>query len=338
MMPNALAPASQTLVLLAGRAAHYAVRAHGEGTRRAYRSAWRGYEAFCRAHGRAPLAGDVETVAMYAVARADAGLSVASLRVHLAAIRAAHRLAGVPLDLAHPLLAPVLAGIARSQGVRPRRQAAPALPAVLRAMLAARPAAGALGARDRAMLLLGFAAALRRSELVALRLGDVTEVAGRGLLVLVRRSKTDALGAGEQVAVCANPADPGFCPAAALRTWLVHRLAARDLAGAALDTELPLFCAITKSGRPTGAALSDKAVVRLVKQAAAAAGFDAAQYSGHSLRAGLATAAAEAGADLPALMRQTRHRSVGVALRYVRPAELWRGNVTQGLFGARTQP
>ena len=82
--------------------------------------------------------------------------------------------------------------------------------------------------------------------------------------------------------------------------------------------ERPLFCAVTKVGRPTGAALSDKAVARLVKGAAE--------------RAGLATAAADAGAALPDLMRQTRHKSTQVALAYLRPADLWRNNVTERVF------
>ena len=183
------------------------------------------------------------------------------------------------------------------------------------------------------MLLLGFGAALRRSELVGLAIGDVAPVAGRGLMLTIRRSKTDQQGRGDQVAVWANPQEPDFCPAAALEAWLAHRRRGPDLAGAASDDERPLFCGLTKSGRLTGEKLSDKAVARLVKQAAAEAGLDPALYSGHSLRAGLATAAGDAGAGLAELMRQTRHRSTDVALGYLRPAELWRNNVTERLFG-----
>jgi hypothetical protein len=99
------------------------------------------------------------------------------------------------------------------------------------------------------MLLLGFGAALRRSELAALRLGDVASVPGRGLCLLVRRSKTDQQGRGQDIAVCANSADPSFCPMAALEAWLAHRHGARDLTGGS-DAERPLFCAVTKGGRP----------------------------------------------------------------------------------------
>ena len=327
------------LEALAARAAVYATRARGDGTRRVYRSAWRGYAAWCQALGREPLSGDPDLLAMYATSRADAGVAVSTLRVDLAAIRTAHLFAGIPLDLRDPRLAMVVEGITRAKGTRPARQAAPAVPDVLRLLLAACPPPGtALGARDRAMLLLGFAAALRRSELVTLQLGDVEPVAGRGLRLLVRRSKSDQHGHGQEIAVCANPADPLLCPLAALETWREHRNRARDLDWSAAESarrERPLFCAVTKSGRATGQALSDKAVARLVKGAAARAGLDPERYSGHSLRAGLATAAGDAGAALPDLMRQTRHKSTQVALAYLRPADLWRNNVTERVFAQK---
>jgi site-specific recombinase XerD len=341
-VPEGAAHAAE-LEELSRRAAVYATRARGDGTRRAYRSAWRQYEAWCHSLGREPLAGDPDTVAMYVVRCADQGFAVSSIRVHLAAIRTAHLLAGRALDLRHPRLAMVIEGVTRSKGVRPRRQAAPAVPGVLRLMLAARPAPdtplgarAAIVARDRAMLLLGFGAALRRSELVALTLGDVETVPGRGLKLLVRRSKTDPHGQGHDIAVWANPDEPGVCPLAALETWLAQRRTAADLdwtATPSVRAERPVFCAVTKAGKVTGQALSDKAVARLVKQAARDAGLDPERYSGHSLRAGLATAAGDAGAGLAELMRQTRHKSTEVALGYLRPADLWRNNVTERIFG-----
>jgi site-specific recombinase XerD len=332
---------AEELEELSRRAAVYATRARGEGTRRAYRSAWRQYETWCRSLGREPLAADPDSIAMYVVRCADQGFAVSSIRVHLAAIRTAHLLAGRSLDLRHPRLAMVLEGVIRSRGARPNRQATPAVPGVLRLMLAARPSPNTpLGARDRAMLLLGFGAALRRSELVALSLGDIEAVPGRGLMLMIRRSKTDQHGTGQRVAVHANPGEPGFCPAAALARWMEHRRTGPDLdwtAGTAARAECPLFCAVTRAGRVIGERLSDKAVARLVKQAALDAGLDAERYSGHSLRAGLATAAGDAGAGLAELMRQTRHRSSDVALGYLRPADLWRNNVTERVFKAGRQ-
>ncbi len=137
------------------------------------------------------------------------------------------------------------------------------------------------------------------------------------------------------MAVWANPEEPDFCPEAALARWMAHRRTAPDLdwsaSAGSRDTQ-PLFCAVGKSGRVTGTPLSDKAVARLVKQAALDAGLDPERYSGHSLRAGLATAAGDNGAGLAELMRQTRHKSTEVALGYLRPADLWRNNVTEGVF------
>ncbi len=346
LVPPALHPApggtatdvTAALQDLHARAAGYATRARGPGTLRTYRSAWRAYQAWCAELGRVPLSGDPRLLAMYAVHCADRGLSVSSLRVHLAAILAAHRLAGVALDAGDPRLAMVVEGIVRSRGTRPRRQAAAAIPEILRRMLAARPAPPSpLGLRDRALLLLGFAAALRRSELVALDLGDATPVAGRGLRVLVRRSKTDQRGAGQEVAIRANHAEPALCPVVALQDWLVVRHEGGDLAGLSPDAaaEAPLFVGMSKAGRLSAIRLSDRAVSRLVGQAARDAGLERPErFCGHSLRAGFATAAGEAGVDLARLMRQTRHRSADVALAYLRPAELWRNNPTQAVWDA----
>lgn len=326
---------------LSRRAALYATRAKGEGTRRAYRAAWRQYEAWCSGLGRQPLAADPDTIAMYVVRCADQGFAVSSIRVHLAAIKTAHLLAGLSLDLRHPRLAMVVEGVTRSKGVRPRRQAAPAVPGILRLLLAARPTGeNPIGARDRAMLLLGFGAALRRSELVALTIGDVETVPGRGIMLTIRRSKTDQVGAGQRVAVHANPADPGCCPTVALEAWLQHRRDAPDLdwtATANTRAARPLFCAVTKAGKLTGQGLSDKAVVRLVKQAAEGAGLNPEKFAGHSLRRGLLTAGADNRANLAELMRQSRHRSAQSVLGYLEPADLWRNNVTEGVFQASQQ-
>jgi hypothetical protein len=148
---------------------------------------------------------------------------------------------------------------------------------VLRLMLAKRPSAAtrqgvreaaaareAIVARESAMLLLGLGAAPLRS-------------AGRGLRVRMRRSKTDQQGQGQEIAVWANPTETGFCPLAALDAWLVHRRTATNLdwtASAASRATRPPLCAVSKAGRVTGAKLSDKAIARLVKQAALDAGLD----------------------------------------------------------------
>jgi integrase len=142
---------------------------------------------------------------------------MSNLGVARAAIRARHRIAKVPLDLDDPRVTLVMRGITNEKGKRPKRKAAPAVPALLRRMLDAcrfpgspGGAAAALAARHRAMLLIGFGAGLRRSELVALTLGDVAVVPGRGLTVFIRRAKSDQQGEGRLIAIHGNPTDPDF--------------------------------------------------------------------------------------------------------------------------------
>ncbi|HYF89777.1 tyrosine-type recombinase/integrase [Azospirillum sp.] len=319
---------------LAGQAAAYASNARGPGTLRAYRSAWRQYTAWCERLGFPPLCGDPRLVGMYLTAAAER-LAVATLQVHLAAIVTAHRLVGLSLDPGHPSIALLLDGIRRRKGTRPARQAAPISPAMLAAMVRAQPGTP-LGLRNRAILLAGFGGALRRSEIVALDAGDVSFVDGKGVVLTIRRSKTDQHGAGEAVAIWFSD-DTDLCAPTALHRWLEHRRAER--------ADAPLFVGLRASGALIDKRLSDKAVARLVKDTAEAIGdgdpglierrFGALavgmerRYSGHSLRAGLATAAAEAEAQLHDVMRQTRHKSVEVARRYMRSADLWRNNVTE---------
>ncbi len=348
--PNAIA---NQLAVLSDRAAQFAARATGPGTRAAYASAWRGWSAWCATVGQPALNGDAGMLALYLTQRADDGLAVSSLRVARSAIRAAHRLAGVPIDLDDARLALVMEGITRAKGVRPRRQAAPAVPDVLRRLLAALPApetpaaaAPALLARNRAILLLAFGAALRRSELAALAVGDVAVVPDRGLTLLLRRSKTDQHGRGRSVAIWANPGEPTFCPLVALEDWMAVR---RDAPGGLAAehahlpapigddrqtwaAERPLFCGVGAGGTLTGRVMADKILARLIKQACRHAGLDPTRYSGHSTRRGLLTHGGDLQLPLADLMRQSRHRSVETVLGYIESADLWRNNVTETVF------
>ena len=191
---------------------------------------------------------------MYVVRCADQGFAVSSIRVHLAAIRTAHLLAGLSLDLRHPRLAMVVEGVTRSKGVRPRRQAAPAVPGVLRLMLADRPSPTPRSAPASAPCCC-WASAPRCAAPSWSASPWATSNRPRPGLLLIRRSKTDQHGQGQDIAVWANPAEPGFCPLAALDAWLAHRRTAADLdwtASATSRAERPLFCAVTKTGRVTG--------------------------------------------------------------------------------------
>jgi len=305
---------------LAARAAVYAAGARSSGSRRVYRSAWRAYRRWCDRLDLPPLSGDPGIVGMYLAHAADR-LHATTVRVHLAAIAVAHRLAGLPFDTRDPRIALVLDGVMNAGAGRTQRRVTPIDMDVLSLFSAAQPDTAA-GTRNRAMLLIGFGAALRRSELVALTIGDV-ERQPRGLMINVRRSKTDQRGEGALIAV-ASADDPTLSPTLAFDRWMSIR--------GTNDPEAPLFCAVHKSGKLIPRPLSDQVVALIVKKTAEAVGLDPTRYSGHSLRAGLATAASDAEAELHDIMRQTRHLSTEVARRYMRGRDLWRNNVTMRLF------
>ena len=165
--------------------------------------------------------------------------------------------------------------------------------------------------------LLTFAGALRRSELVALNIQDVAYVP-EGLVVNIRSSKTDQERAGQKVAVAFGKIIE-TCPVRSLRAWVKK--------GAI--TKGPLFRGVTRWGRVQDEALSDQVVALLVKKYARLAGLDATLFSGHSLRAGLATSASKiAGVDERIIMKQTRHKSEAMVRRYIRDANLFNQNVS----------
>jgi site-specific recombinase XerD len=172
--------------------------------------------------------------------------------------------------------------------------------------------------RDRALLLLGFAGAFRRSELVALNVADVEEVP-EGLRVTIHRSKTDQEGAGKTIAIVRGEV---ACPVAALRDWL----RAADIA------EGPVFRSIRRGGHVQDERLTDRSVANIVKSHAARAGLDPALFSGHSLRAGFLTSAAKRGASIFKMMATSRHRSTASLVGYVRDQELFVDHAGSGLL------
>jgi integrase len=171
-----------------------------------------------------------------------------------------------------------------------------------------------LAARDRALVLIGFAGAFRRSELVALDVEDV-QVTGDGLVMMLRRSKTDQQGEGRKVGI---PYGSTFdtCPVRAIKSWM-------DGSGI---TSGPLFRGVNRHGGLQDRRLTDQSVALVVKRYAQAAGLDPANYAGHSLRAGLVTTAAIAGVSERAIMKQTGHKSTNMGRRYIRDASLFREN------------
>jgi integrase len=167
--------------------------------------------------------------------------------------------------------------------------------------------------RDRALLLIGFAGGLRRSEIVALELADI-ESARQGLILHLRRSKTDQEGVGRKIGM--PNGRTRFCPVTALERW-------RERSGI---IEGPTFRPVDRHGRIAPGRLSGEAVSVIVKLRVAAAGIDPSGYSGHSLRAGFATSAAQAGVSALKIRAQTGHASDAMLGRYIRDGQLFTDN------------
>jgi integrase len=171
------------------------------------------------------------------------------------------------------------------------------------------------GARDRALLLIGFAGAFRRGEIVRLRYEDI-RFGDEGLVVTIPQSKTDPEGEGQTVGIPYG-SHPESCPVRALENWL----AGSNITYGYLFTRIERW-----GGEVTSKPISDHQLAKIIKRLAHRAGLDPAAFSGHSLRSGLATAAAEGGATERAIMDQTRHRSLKQVRKYIRRGSLFRDN------------
>jgi site-specific recombinase XerD len=284
-------------------------------TRRAYGTDFRLFKAWCDGKGVSALPAGPETVAAFLAAESKTA-KPSTLGRRVAAIRYAHKLAHLDTPTDSEAVKATLRGIRRTFGGAKVRKS-PAIAAKVQAMVALAPDR-LTGLRDRALLLLGFAGALRRSELVALDVADIEETE-TGLLVTIRHSKTDQEGEGVTIAIARGVV---ACLARALREWL---------AAAGIEAG-PIFRPINKVGTVAAERLSCRSVANIVKAYAGRAGFDAGTFSGHSLRSGFLTSAAAKGASIFKMMDVSRHKSVDTLRGYVRDAELFKDHAGAGLL------
>ena len=312
--------AAASLITLAAEVAatkSYALAEKAEATRRAYRSDFEMFGTWCRARRNIePLGTSPDTVAAYLAAQASVGVRPSTLTRRLAAITYAHRLAGLPSPAGHEAVRAVMRGIRRTASTAPA-QKAPATAERIAAMLQTVPADTLRGKRDRAMLLLGFAGAFRRSELVALEVADLT-FEPEGVRVLIRRSKADQEGQGQEIAI---PRGIKLRPVRAVQDWITAAGISRG----------PVFRSIDRHGKVRGA-LTAQTVAALVKHYADAAGLDPSAFAAHSLRSGFLTSAAEAGADVLRMMEVSRHKRVETMQGYVRRANMFKGHAGAGFL------
>jgi len=314
-MQHPLVPVSA--VQLATATMKYAVDARSENTRRAYKTDWAAFVAWCQERRLRQLPASPSIVAAYVAQLADAGRKVPTIERALAAIAKAHSMSNHPSPIGAAILLETMAGIRRKLGTRPEQKTALDLDA-LRAMLA-HLGVGLAGKRNRAILLLGFAGGFRRSELVALDMSDIVSVP-EGLTVLIRRSKTDQEARGRTIGI--PKGTDATCPVAAVRSWLE----------AASLVDGPVFRSIDRYERIGTRALTPQSVALIVKAAAEGAGLDPTRFAGHSLRSGFATEAAKAGKSERAIMRQTGHRSPSMVRRYIRDANIFSDNAADGIL------
>ena len=315
-----LQAASRTAIALPGRrlgeviaaARSYRAQAKAANTIRAYTSDWTQFEGWCEERGLGPLPARPEAVATYLASLALAGKADSTIGRHLAAIGWKHRQDGLAAPTVRDdkmVIADTLAGIRREQRARPSAGKAALTANELAAMIAAADGQGTRSIRDRAVLALGLAAALRRSELTGLDLRDV-ELVPEGLRLTLRHSKTDQEGEGQVIAV---PSGKILKPVERLKAWLAVR---GGSAG-------PLFYQIDPQGRLTDKPMSDRSIARLIQKYAGRTGLDPETVAGHSLRAGFLTEASRTGATIAKMQEVSRHKKVEVLLGYVRSAELF---------------
>ena len=302
-------PSSDALAALAA-AMDFADQALSPATLRAYRADWRHFCAWCQAARWSPLPAAPETVAAYLASMATTHRSSAIAR-RLSALSRAHRLASQEWPAAHPAIRNTLRGIRRRHG-KPLQQAAALATEEIKRLIASCDRT-LVGQRDRALLLLGYAGALRRSELVAIDHADLT-FADDGLRLLIPRAKSDQSGKGVTLGIPRGAA-PETCPVRALEDWL----------RASFCTHGPVFVGIDKRGVFGLRALHSDAVRQILSKRAALAGLKVAKgerLSPHGLRAGFITQAYINGARDEQIMDHTRQKDLRTMRGYVRRAKL----------------
>lgn len=282
----------------------YLEQAISDNTRKAYKADLAHYAAW---GGEIPST--PETLVQYLVAHAG-GLSVATLVRRVAAIAKAHSLQGLASPTTSELVRLTMRGIKRKEG-KPQSQVAPLVKEDLIVTLAAIPD-DLRGCRDRALLLTGFCAALRRSELCRIKWEDI-QFTGEGIVLTLPRSKTDQTGEGRKIGI---PFGRGkICPVQSMQDWV-------NRAGI---TAGYIFCGID-GDKISDTPLSDRSIANIIKARVAKVGLNPDLYSGHSLRAGLATSAAAEGIPSHKIRAQTGHKSDAMLARYIRDGSLFNGN------------
>jgi site-specific recombinase XerD len=304
---------SPDLIELAQEAAEIASQARSANTVRGYQNDWSHFSSWCGLNDLQALPTTPRTVALYMTAHKDQ-YSMATLNRRLSSIAAAHRMADHVFDTRCREIALVMDGLRRIKTVQQRQVKALITPLLKRAVDNTQETLA--DQRDRALILIGMAGAFRRSELVTLHISDLT-FSSEGVRIMIQRSKGDQFGEGQAIAIARTNSE--YCPVANLQAYL-------ERAGI---TAGRVFRAIDRHGN-VKASMTDQSVALIIKKRANQAGLEGT-YSGHSLRAGFATQAANSGVEERKIASTTRHKSMEVLRRYIREGNLFTNAVTADL-------
>ena len=271
-------------------------------TLRAYKADYKNFASFCIKNGFKPMPSEPKIISLYLTFLSKSS-KFSTLKRRLASISVIHRLSGHYIDIKHPMITENLLGIKRIKGSYQKAKK-PILINDLKLIINAidKDKNEKNKAKNRALILVGFAGGFRRSELVAIHHEDVDFVP-EGVKIFVKRSKTDQSGEGMTKGI-PYFSNPDYCPVISLKNWIEK-------------SEI-------KSGKIFD--MSDKSVALTVKKYTAIAGLDSDKYSGHSLRSGFATSTAELGAEERSIMAMTGHKTTQMVRRYIQEANLFKNN------------
>ena len=285
-------------------------------TIRAYQSDFNDFRVFCAKNGFRSLPSDSKVVSIYLTHLSTKDAKMSTLKRRLVSIGVIHKLKGHYLDTKHPSIIENIMGIKRRKGSFQKGKK-PILINNLKAIINVidqQNKEEIKKLRDRSIILIGFSGGFRRNEIVSLDYDDLDFVT-EGLKIKIRRSKTDQFGEG---LIKALPYfdNTQYCPVVSLKKWInITRI-----------NSGPLFRRFSKGSRLTESRLTDQTVALLIKEYLTLTGIDSKNYSGHSLRSGFATSAAEAGVEERKIMAMTGHKSTEMVRRYIKDANLFKDN------------
>lgn len=309
-------PLPQTVASLREDAILHLKNSKAENTKRAYRSDWQHFSAWCAEHQLDALPASPENVVYYITFLGKTYKS-STIKRKMTSLSQRHETAGFDSPTRHPLVKGVWDGIQREIGVKEEGKQ-PIWLADLRRLLNTSSTDRLLDIRNRALLLIGWAGAFRRSELVSLNVEHV-EFTDEGLIIHLLKSKTDQKAAGQEVALPFG-SNPITCPVRSLKNWLHATGIQRG----------PLFLRMDRHGNVYGR-LSAQSVRLVIKQMCEQVGLDPEKFGAHSLRSGFCSTAAMMGKSEQQIMKQTRHRKSDSLQRYIKQAELFEDNAAMGI-------